>query len=43
MFRDGEAIGRIAPSKLKRTALRAKLESLYTRVIALEYGTPRPG
>jgi dinuclear metal center YbgI/SA1388 family protein len=40
--RDGEAIGCIAASKLKRAALRAKLESLYARVIALEYGSAAP-
>ena len=42
MIRDGEAIGRIAPAKIKRAALRAKLEGLYTRVIALEYGSTAP-
>jgi dinuclear metal center YbgI/SA1388 family protein len=42
LVRDGEAVGWIAPSKLKRTALRAKLESLYGRVIALEYGATSP-
>src|SRR4051794_26658458 len=42
MLREGEAIGRIAPSKLKRAALRAKLESSYARVIAIEYGSSAP-
>ena len=42
MIRDGEAIGRLAPSTLKRPALRAKLESLYPRVIALEFGSTAP-
>ncbi|HEX2853115.1 MAG TPA: Nif3-like dinuclear metal center hexameric protein [Opitutaceae bacterium] len=42
LVRDGESIGRMAASKLKRTALRAKLESLYSRVIALEYGSAAP-
>ncbi len=39
----GGDIGRIAPnSKLTRAALRAKLEKLYLRVIAIEYGSARP-
>lgn len=39
----GGAIGGIAPaSGLTRTALRAKLEKLYPRVIALEYGSAKP-
>lgn len=42
LVRDGEPVGCIASSKLKRTALRAKLESLYPRVIALEYGSAAP-
>lgn len=42
LVRDGEAIGRIAKSRLTRAALRAKLESLYPRVIAIEYGSPAP-
>jgi len=42
LVRDGEAIGCIAPSRLKRTALRAKLEKLYSRVIAIEYGSAAP-
>ena len=42
LVRDGEAIGRIAPSKLTRSALRAKLEKLYPRVIAIEYGSTAP-
>jgi dinuclear metal center YbgI/SA1388 family protein len=42
LVRDGEAIGCIATSKFKRTALRTKLTSLYPRVIALEYGSSAP-
>jgi dinuclear metal center YbgI/SA1388 family protein len=42
LVRDGEAIGRIAESKLKRAALRKKLESNYPRVVAIEYGSPAP-
>ena len=42
LVRDGEAIGCIANSKLPRTALRQKLESLYPRVIAIEYGASQP-
>lgn len=39
----GGDIGRIAPARgLTRAALRAKLEKLYPRVIAIEYGSPRP-
>jgi dinuclear metal center YbgI/SA1388 family protein len=39
----GGDIGRIAPAAgLKRAALRAKLEKLYPRVIAIEYGSPAP-
>jgi dinuclear metal center YbgI/SA1388 family protein len=42
MIREGATIGWSAPAKLKRAALRAKLESLYSRVIALEYGSAAP-
>lgn len=42
LVRDGESIGRIAPSRLPRAALRRKLESLYPRVIAIEYGSASP-
>jgi dinuclear metal center YbgI/SA1388 family protein len=42
LVRDGEPVGCIAPAKLKRAALRGKLESLYPRVIALEYGSTAP-
>ncbi len=39
----GGDIGRIAPAgRLTRAALRAKLEKLYPRVIAIEYGSPNP-
>lgn len=39
----GGDIGRIAPAgRLTRAALRAKLEKLYPRVIAIEYGSPSP-
>jgi dinuclear metal center YbgI/SA1388 family protein len=38
----GGPIGRIARSTLTRAALRRKLESLYSRVIAIEYGSQRP-
>jgi len=38
----GGDIGRIAPSRLTRAALRQKLEALYGRVIAIEYGSARP-
>jgi dinuclear metal center YbgI/SA1388 family protein len=39
---EGGDIGRIAPSRLTRAALRRKLESLYARVVAIEFGSPRP-
>lgn len=42
LVRDGEAIGCIADAKLSRTALRAKLEKLYSRVIAIECGLANP-
>jgi len=39
---EGGPIGRIAPSRLTRAALRARLERHYARVIAIEYGSARP-
>ena len=42
LVRDGEAIGCIANSKLTRAAIRKKLESLYPRVIAIEFGSDAP-
>ncbi len=42
LVRDGEAIGCIAHSRLTRTTIRQKLESLYPRVIAIEYGAAAP-
>jgi len=45
LVRDGEAIGWIADRRgatLDRSALRAKLEKLYSRVIAIEYGSRAP-
>jgi dinuclear metal center YbgI/SA1388 family protein len=42
LIRDGEAIGRSAKCGLTRTALRKKLEALYPRMIAIEYGSARP-
>jgi dinuclear metal center YbgI/SA1388 family protein len=38
----GGDIGRIAPCRLTRAALRGKLESLYPRVIAIEFGSAKP-
>ena len=43
LVRDGESIGCIAKSSLTRAALRAKLEKLYGRVIAIECGSKAPG
>jgi dinuclear metal center YbgI/SA1388 family protein len=42
LVRDGEAIGCIARARSGRAALRKKLESLYPRVIALEFGSAAP-
>ena len=42
LVRDGEAIGCIAKSTLTRAALRAKLEKLYGRVVAIECGAKAP-
>ncbi len=42
LVRDGEAIGRVAHEKVSRAALRAKLEKLYSRVIAIECGPATP-
>jgi dinuclear metal center YbgI/SA1388 family protein len=39
---EGGPIGRIARSRLTRAAIRRRLESLYSRVIAIEYGSSRP-
>jgi dinuclear metal center YbgI/SA1388 family protein len=39
---EGGFIGKIAPSRLARTALRRRLEALYPRVIAIEFGSARP-
>ncbi len=38
----GQDIGWIAPSRLTRAALRRRLEALYPRVIAIEYGAAAP-
>jgi dinuclear metal center YbgI/SA1388 family protein len=38
LVRDGEAVGCIAEAKMTRAALRTKLETLYSRVIAIEFG-----
>jgi dinuclear metal center YbgI/SA1388 family protein len=39
---EGGPVGRIAPSRVPRASLRRKLESLYPRVIAIEFGSARP-
>jgi len=39
---DDEFVGWIAPSKYRRSQLRARLEELYTRVVALEFGSAQP-
>lgn len=39
---DDTAVGWIAPSKLRRTQLRTRLEEQYTRVIAIECGSGAP-
>ncbi|MEY4940837.1 MAG: hypothetical protein RIQ93_2572 [Verrucomicrobiota bacterium] len=42
LVRDGEAIGCVAENRGSRAALRARLEKLYPRVVAIEYGSPAP-
>jgi dinuclear metal center YbgI/SA1388 family protein len=42
LIRDGEPIGNIANSKLTRSAIRTRLEKVYPRVIAIEYGSAAP-
>jgi dinuclear metal center YbgI/SA1388 family protein len=42
LVREGEAIGCIAPARFTRARLRAKLERLYPRVIAIECGSTSP-
>ena len=42
LVRDGEAIGCIAAHKETRAELKARLEKLYPRVIAIEFGSERP-
>ncbi len=42
LFREGESIGWIASARETRVALRARLESLYPRVVALEFGSAQP-
>jgi len=42
MANEGGDIGCIAPARQTRAALRAKLESLYPRVVAIEFGSPKP-
>jgi dinuclear metal center YbgI/SA1388 family protein len=39
---EGGDIGRIAPSRLSRAALRERLGKLYSRVIAIEFGSEKP-
>ncbi|HZZ18489.1 MAG TPA: Nif3-like dinuclear metal center hexameric protein [Opitutaceae bacterium] len=39
---EGGDIGRIAANKMTRAALRKKLETLYARVVAIEYGSASP-
>ena len=42
LVRDGEAIGCIADTRIDRATLRAKLERLYPRVVAIECGAAKP-
>jgi dinuclear metal center YbgI/SA1388 family protein len=39
---EGEHVGWTAPNRLKRSQLRARLEELYPRVVALEFGAATP-
>jgi dinuclear metal center YbgI/SA1388 family protein len=43
LVRDGESIGWIASHGETRAQLRVRLEKLYGRVIAIEYGSEKPG
>ena len=42
LAREGEPIGWIAKATESRAALRARLETFYSRVIAVEYGSAKP-
>ncbi len=42
LLHEGESIGRLVRAKVKRAELRAKLEQLYGRVIAIECGSAAP-
>jgi len=42
LVRDGEAIGCVADARIERAALRAKLERLYPRIVAIECGLRAP-
>ena len=42
LVRDGEPIGCVSKSRLTRAALRSRLENLYPRVIAIEFGSASP-
>ncbi len=42
LVRDGEAIGCVAPCRLTRAGLRARLQRHYPRVVAVECGPARP-
>lgn len=42
LVRDGEAVGCIADANVSRAALRARLQTLYPRVVAIEYGLVAP-
>lgn len=42
LLRDGEAVGCIAAARFPRAVLRARLETLYPRIIAIECGSRAP-
>ena len=42
LFRDGEHIGCISDGRIRRSALKAKLQKHYARVIAIECGSATP-
>ncbi len=42
LVREGEAVGCIADTKIARSALRTRLEKLYSRVVAIECGSTTP-
>ena len=42
LLHEGESVGWIAPNRLRRAALRVRLEKRYPRVVAIEFGCAAP-